>query len=117
MIRGSGVSHLEAKTRKKIIDYLKNEHEVSLKELKKVVPTAPRIVKVMASSGQVRVDRGREPVEAAIGPVLGQEERPGHRVDRHGLVLENAQRGPLHRRGYRQEAVAAPMIETLAAGG
>ena len=71
-----------SKTRKKIIDYLKNEHEVSLKELKKVVPTAPKIVKAMASSGQIRVDLKQvyrdpfgEPVKRDTPPSLTNEQK------------------------------------------
>lgn len=71
-----------SKTRKKIIDYLKNEHDVSLKELKKVVPTAPQIVKAMTSSGQVRVDRRQvyrdpfgEPVKRDTPPSLTIEQK------------------------------------------
>jgi len=71
-----------SKTRKKIIDYLKNEHEISLKELKKVVPTAPQIVKAMATSGQVRVDRKQvyrdpfgEPVKRDTPPSLTIEQK------------------------------------------
>ena len=45
-----------SQARRKILDALKTEPEVSLKELKKIVPTAPRIVKTMASSGQVSID-------------------------------------------------------------
>jgi primosomal protein N' (replication factor Y) len=44
-----------SETRRKIIGALKTEQDVSLKELKKLVPTAPQIVKAMASSGQVRL--------------------------------------------------------------
>ncbi|MFC1876554.1 DEAD/DEAH box helicase, partial [Thermodesulfobacteriota bacterium] len=69
-------------TRKKIIDYLKKEHDVSLKELKKIVPTAPQIVKAMASSGQVRVDRKQvyrdpfgEPVKRDTPPSLTLEQK------------------------------------------
>ncbi len=71
-----------SKTRIKIIDYLKNEQDVSLKELKKVVPTAPQIVKAMASSGQVRVDRKQvyrdpfgEPVKRDTPPSLTIEQK------------------------------------------
>jgi primosomal protein N' (replication factor Y) len=71
-----------SETRRKIIDYLKNEHDVSLKELKKIVPTAPQIVKTMASSGQVRVDRKQvyrdpfgEPVKRDTPPSLTIEQK------------------------------------------
>jgi primosomal protein N' (replication factor Y) (superfamily II helicase) len=71
-----------SETRKKIIDYLKNEHDVSLKELKKIVPTAPQIVKAMASSGQVRTDRKQvyrdpfgEPVKRDTPPSLTREQK------------------------------------------
>ena len=71
-----------SETRKKIIGYLKNEHEVSLKELKKIVPTAPQIIKAMASSGQVRLDLKQvyrdpfgEPVKRETPPVLTLEQK------------------------------------------
>jgi primosomal protein N' (replication factor Y) len=71
-----------SETRRKIIDYLKNEHEVSLKELKKIVPTAPQIVKAMASSGQVRLDQKQvyrdpfgEPVKREKPPSLTLEQK------------------------------------------
>ncbi len=70
-----------SKTRKKIIDYLKNEHEVSLKKLKQIVPTAPRIVKAMASSGQILLNRKQvyrdpfgEPVKRDTPPALSLEQ-------------------------------------------
>jgi len=71
-----------SETRKKIIAYLKNENEVSLKELKKIVPTAPRIVKAMASAGQVLIDQKQvyrdpfgEPVKLEAPPSLTIEQK------------------------------------------
>ena len=71
-----------SQTRKKIIACLEGKHDVSLKELKNIVPTAPQIVKAMASSGQVRVDQRQvyrdpfgEPVQRETPPILTPEQK------------------------------------------
>jgi primosomal protein N' (replication factor Y) len=45
--------------RKKIVDHLRMNHEVSLKMLKEIVPSAARIVKSMAESGYVSIGSRR----------------------------------------------------------
>jgi primosomal protein N' (replication factor Y) (superfamily II helicase) len=69
-------------TRRKIIDTLKTASDISLRDLKKIVPTAPRIVPAMAAAGQVRIHQKQvyrdpfgEPVQRTTAPVLTDEQK------------------------------------------
>ena len=44
-----------SKSRQIIIDYLQTNQEASLKQLKKVLPTAPRLIRSMAADNQVQI--------------------------------------------------------------
>ena len=68
--------------RQKIIDRLNIDPEVSLRELKKIVPTASRIVQAMASAGQVRLENKQvyrdpfgEPVKRETPPSLTGDQK------------------------------------------
>ncbi len=65
-----------------ILDIVKKRKEISLKKLKKEVPSAPRLVKILAESGHVKIiekqmfrDPFGDPVEPDIPPELTEEQK------------------------------------------
>ncbi|MFC1858533.1 primosomal protein N' [Thermodesulfobacteriota bacterium] len=71
-----------SQARKNIIEILKSENEISVKDLKEVVPTAARHIKPLEKSGYIRVYQRRiyrdpfgEPIEPDTMPVLTQEQK------------------------------------------
>jgi len=76
-----------SKTRRKIIDYLKKEHEVSLKDLKQIVPTAPRMVKAMASSGQVLIKQ-KQVYRDPLGESVRRDTPPALTFEQEQIVLK-----------------------------
>lgn len=74
-----------SETRRKIIDALKNEQDVSLKELRKIVPTAPQIVKAMASSGQVRLEQ-KQVYRDPFGEAVKREPPPALTLEQDQIV-------------------------------
>ncbi len=67
--------------RKKIIDMLRAEKELSVPQIKETVPTAARFIKAMAADGYVQIDHKRvfrdpfgEPVSLKRPPELTQEQ-------------------------------------------
>jgi primosomal protein N' (replication factor Y) len=71
-----------SKPRKKIIDILANQGEISMSELKKHVPTAARLVRALENDGYLTVRHKRvyrdpfgEPIRADIPPTLNAEQQ------------------------------------------
>ena len=84
-----------SKSRRKIITWLESNREASVTELKKTLPTAPRLVKKMAADGQVQIfsrqvfrDPFGQPVLPDTPPVLTADQRMI--VERIGATLEQA---------------------------
>ena len=68
--------------RKKIIDAVKSKGEISVRELKRLVPTAPRLFKSLEKAGLISVYKKRvyrdpfgEPIEPDNVPVLTKEQK------------------------------------------
>jgi primosomal protein N' (replication factor Y) len=71
-----------SKPRKKIVDILGNQGEISMSELKKHVPTAARLVRALENDGYLTVRHKRvyrdpfgEPIRADIPPVMNAEQQ------------------------------------------
>ncbi len=68
--------------RRLILEIVKKNREISLKRLKQKVPSAPRLVKILAESGLIKImekqvfrDPFGDPVEPDIPPVLTEEQK------------------------------------------
>ena len=71
-----------SKPRKKIIDILTDQGEISISELKKHVPTAARLVRALENDGYLTVRHKRvyrdpfgEPIRADIPPIMNAEQQ------------------------------------------
>ncbi len=75
-------------SREKIIDAVKDEGEISVKKLKELVPTAPRLIKSMEIAGQIKIFTKRvyrdpfgEPITSDTAHILtGEQEKAIFRV-------------------------------------
>jgi len=84
-----------SKARQKIVACLESNQEASLSELKKILPTAPRLIKSMAADGQVHIlsrqvfrDPFGQPVLTDSPPVLTAEQQVI--VEQIGATLDQA---------------------------
>ncbi len=84
-----------SKSRQKIVARLESSPEVSLTELKKILPTAPRLIKSMAADGQVQISTRqvfRDPFGQSVlpdsPPALTAEQQVI--VERIGATLDQA---------------------------
>ena len=71
-----------SKSRKRIIDFLGDQGEISMSELKRHVPTAPRLVRTLEKDGYLTARNKRvyrdpfgAPIRADIAPVLNAEQQ------------------------------------------